>query len=450
MANINEKLNYINETKTLIKDKLNDLGSEIDNETTFRKYAEKIENLYEEWPKMNDEDTTITLNNTKKGKMNLQLKGNTNQFATTGKNIFNYLDSSFQTAGKGEVDISIKDTVKLTCIETTTNTSLFYKTKIADNLLTNGITYIISSIGDNNVKQSLKLQLRNKDGSNAGLPSNNSIVYDNAYSLYVVGNPLAINNSIVVEAGTSCTIKNIMVRVSTTDTTYEPYTGGITSPNPDYPQDIEIVTGENTITISNEDNTENQTFNIDLGNLELYKIKNLQDYIYELNNKWFIYNNSGKILLDGINKKFENKHSTITSENKGFYKALLPNKNETYSSGATDVAYSNYYKLVDGTASNAFNNNDYGMWWQNTGESVYFILNETSLTDANNWLKTHNTLVYYILATPVITEITDTTLINQLNNLKNAFSYNNNTNILQMNENLPFIINVTALMKNSN
>ena len=48
MANINEKLNYINETKTLIKDKLNDLGSEIDNETTFRKYAEKIENLYEE------------------------------------------------------------------------------------------------------------------------------------------------------------------------------------------------------------------------------------------------------------------------------------------------------------------------------------------------------------------------------------------------------------------
>ena len=234
---------------------------------------------------MNDEDTTITLNNTKKGKMNLQLKGNTNQFATTGKNIFNYLDSSFQTAGKGEVDISIKDTVKLTCIETTTNTSLFYKTKIADNLLTNGITYIISSIGDNNVKQSLKLQLRNKDGSNAGLPSNNSIVYDNAYSLYVVGNPLAINNSIVVEAGTSCTIKNIMVRVSTTDTTYEPYTGGITSPNPDYPQDIEIVTGENTITISNEDNTENQTFNIDLGNLELYKIKNLQDYIYELNNK---------------------------------------------------------------------------------------------------------------------------------------------------------------------
>ena len=48
MASINEKINYINETKSLIKDRLNDLGSEINNETTFREYAEKIEDLYEE------------------------------------------------------------------------------------------------------------------------------------------------------------------------------------------------------------------------------------------------------------------------------------------------------------------------------------------------------------------------------------------------------------------
>ena len=87
MASINEKLNYINETKSLIKDKLNDLGSEIEDETTFREYAEKIEDLYEEWPKINDENTIISLNNTKKGKMNLQLKGNTYQYTTTGKNL---------------------------------------------------------------------------------------------------------------------------------------------------------------------------------------------------------------------------------------------------------------------------------------------------------------------------------------------------------------------------
>ena len=98
MASINEKLNYINETKSLIKDKLNDLGSEIENETTFREYAEKIEDLYEEWPKVNDEDTTITLNDTKKGKILLQLKGNINQFTTTGKNLYNkYGDFNYPT-----------------------------------------------------------------------------------------------------------------------------------------------------------------------------------------------------------------------------------------------------------------------------------------------------------------------------------------------------------------
>lgn len=31
--------------------------------------------------------------------------------------------------------------------------------------------------------------------------------------------------------------------------TYEPYTGGIASPNPDYPQEVKTVTGENTINI---------------------------------------------------------------------------------------------------------------------------------------------------------------------------------------------------------
>ena len=70
----------------------------------------------------------------------------------------------------------------------------------------------------------------------------------------------------------------------TTEQDYEPYTNGA-SPNPDYPQDIQIVTGENTITISNKDNTESQTFNINLGNLELCKIGEYQDYIYKNNDK---------------------------------------------------------------------------------------------------------------------------------------------------------------------
>ena len=44
-----DKLNYLNETKTQIKNALNDLGAEITN-NTFRNYVTKINNLYEEYP----------------------------------------------------------------------------------------------------------------------------------------------------------------------------------------------------------------------------------------------------------------------------------------------------------------------------------------------------------------------------------------------------------------
>lgn len=45
-----DKLNYLNETKELIKDSLNDLGAEITDEDTFRSYVTKINELSEEYP----------------------------------------------------------------------------------------------------------------------------------------------------------------------------------------------------------------------------------------------------------------------------------------------------------------------------------------------------------------------------------------------------------------
>ena len=42
---------------------------------------------------------------------------------------------------------------------------------------------------------------------------------------------------------------------------------------------------------------------------------------------------------------------------------------------------------------------------------------------ANTWLSNNNLIIYYILATPTITEITDTTLISQLNALEQITQY---------------------------
>ena len=59
------------------------------------------------------------------------------------------------------------------------------------------------------------------------------------------------------------------------------------------------------------------------------------------------------------------------------------------------------------------------------------------------WLSTHNTTVYYALSTPTAIEITDSTLISQLETVKRSF--NGQTNITQTNNDKPFILDVTAL-----
>ena len=77
-------------------------------------------------------------------------------------------------------------------------------------------------------------------------------------------------------------------------------------------------------------------------------------------------------------------------------------------------------------------------------------------TITTNYKSTTGTLtsgatVYYINpnSNPDGIEITDVLLINQLNTLEQVIAYDNQTNISQENNNLPFIINATALMKNS-
>ena len=69
--------------------------------------------------------------------------------------------------------------------------------------------------------------------------------------------------------------------------------------------------------------------------------------------------------------------------------------------------------------------------------------NFDNVVDFTTWLSTHNLIVYYVLATPTDIEITDTTLISQLEAIK--YSYDNTTNISQTNADLPFIISASAL-----
>lgn len=90
------------------------------------------------------------------------------------------------------------------------------------------------------------------------------------------------------------TFKLQLVAGSTPDYDYEPYVGGIPAPNPDYPQAVQTVTGENVVKISDGQGNE-QSYTIDLGSIELCKIGNYQDYIYKSGGKWYVHKEVGKI-----------------------------------------------------------------------------------------------------------------------------------------------------------
>jgi hypothetical protein len=181
------------------------------------------------------------------------------------------------------------------------------------------------------------------------------------------------------------------------------------------------------------------TYNIDLpSGMELCKIGNYQDYFYKDSGKWYLHKEIGKVVLNGsenitaydatsltgsyqatfdILTKPTNTEKIILSDN--FLGSLLNDR-----SIKTNIIYT----FTDGKLRIANNIT-------------------TSMNDFKTWLSNNNTTVYYVLSTPTSTEITDTTLINQLEELYIAKSKENQTNISQINNDLPFIISASALKK---
>lgn len=196
-------------------------------------------------------------------------------------------------------------------------------------------------------------------------------------------------------------------------------------PTPDNPQEVEVVTGNVGVTISNENNTESKTLPVSLGNIELCKIGNYQDYLYKNNGKWYKYGAIGKLTITSI--------SDVGTASTGIKYALVRGVSLAFPSSF--IYCSNYANSTSATKNNTI---------RLSGTNLYVYDNR--LTDYTTALNLLNGLEYYcVLATPTSTEITDTTLIEQLDNLEKAYSYNTQTNISQTNADKPFILDVVAL-----
>lgn len=213
------------------------------------------------------------------------------------------------------------------------------------------------------------------------------------------------------------------------------------SPSPSRPSVVNVVKGNNTITISNSDNTESQVFPINLGDMELCKINTYQDYIYESNGNWFKKGN--------INKNVVNTNNvTLISSYTNIDYAAIPKQQDDIGYGIYSNAETfkcNVGKYISSPTWDS--NTNIGRISGAANKTAYWLGFEkgTSLDTIKTILANDNATMYYTLATPTDTQITDTTLITQLNNIKKAYSYDTQTNISQTNADKPFIIYAEAI-----
>ena len=163
---------------------------------------------------------------------------------------------------------------------------------------------------------------------------------------------------------------------------------------------------------------QSNTLTINLQGNELCSLPNgTKDELVVENGRAKIIKRIGKVVLDGSETWYMDKELTNTVR---FYTSeILTNKAKN-----AQPILSNYF--ITATSVNNINNDD--------TESAY-VLNTTqpairinksianTLTTFKNWLSTHNTQLDYELAAPIEIEITDPTLLAQLNALEQITQY---------------------------
>ena len=180
-----------------------------------------------------------------------------------------------------------------------------------------------------------------------------------------------------------------------------------------------------------------QVFPLTLGDIELCKIGDYADYIYRNGSKWFKRSYVGK-------KIFTSSDITRYERNgNGIYQYRTEKNNLSDLKVNPDpfpllgVAYCNRFKKLE-TANEM---TEVGFTLSGNKEMV-FNAEQKTLAEFKTWIDSNQTILYYQLATPTDTEITDTTLIAQLNALENAMLYEGITNISITGDNLTPIIDL--------
>lgn len=203
-----------------------------------------------------EEDLKIVNN---KGIVKFSLEGKTEQKSYTGKNILDYV-SNLKASSDGLTNVINDDgSITTTGKPTTDYTRIVTALNFID-FLEDGETYTISQQQPNE-KLFIQVNAKKKDGTYSyyfGNKGKSTFKVDKAtYVSYFIGvqthtmsywgdSLLTITNKYMLCKGTD-----------TADTSFEPYVVTTSSPNPDYPQEIENIKGVENIWLGGESTTNN-------------------------------------------------------------------------------------------------------------------------------------------------------------------------------------------------
>lgn len=628
MGTLGQKLDYLTDTKSILKQKINNLGGSLTDQSTFRSYGDYLDELYNEMPKVTGEGTEITLTPTRKGRMQLDLKGNTSQATRILPEGYTQLDY-IESTGTQYIDTGRFSTpntkFEMDYISTKQLGDTFQCLFGSQNGNYTRRFYILLGSAKNNVQLQFPhdndhpLFMQN-DGTFTSIQKNtdvivnagekNKIIFDNINRSVTIGQYTSVststyeilpsNHNILILAKNDNTTptsnfatgklyrfkwyennvstmdfvpcKNASNVVGLYDLVSQTFFGNagtgdfvagneVSIPNPDYPQPIHVVTGNNSVGVQgknlfDKDNynikslnaggggtfasasnqkhiyiqckpntdyvvvknvsnipvlgiyeTENEPavgvaytslyfssnsdgkrhvttsataqyldvrintdaitqakidaivetliiaegtdtnisyvpyyhadYPINLGSIELCKIGDYQDYLYKENGNWYKYNAISKTTLNG-SETYTSANTSVNINTTRYYARTSINR-------VASVGLFN--KFVNRDASMSHGDYEYN-WFNGTDFYINILksrLSEVSTDGIKQYVTSNNLTGYGALNTPTTTQITDETLIAQLNAIENAMSTTDTTTITQTNSDLPFIITASAL-----
>lgn len=564
--------------QNLSPDKATQLADEIsankEEITALQTENSRLKGITNALPKISGEDTSLTLTNTANAPLSdIILKGNTSQQQYSGKNLlplikgdYNVFNNNVNWKIHNEIIVynRTNENIQGGAINLVTGAVGQWGNEGKDLQLKPNTTYTFSFVANGNYTK--------KENTTAFIKlflykGKQLLIYDknsnNKYTTTFTTDDTGYFGVCLYGQYITCTnfmIYNIQLEEGSTATDYEPYVGGTASPNPDYPQEIHCVKGNNKVVVSNQNlfdkdnanilngytngttktyqelstakscyisikpnttytiskissqrfglatfNTEiiNGTtatiigspestdtsytittggndkylvvfyylstadtlseetirnsiqieqgstatsyvthkgteYEINLGNIELNAIEDFKDYFKKEKNKWYKVENIGSYTFEG-------------NENFSFKDAGTINQRFDIQTSALNISSQQEYKYKLFTHFRSSTSNS-GVWGEYYMSSDLLVIKDndnkmTSLEDFKAWLSANKPTIYYARISPIDIEITDTTLITQLNALYNAYTYNDTTNITQTNANLPFYINAEAFKK---